>query len=118
MVVASLPAELVFPAFDAVPANHAVGARPVHFEWNYTTFRNIVFLCVAGVVWWLARNKQRFGRGVGYAIDPAQFEYASATAYFCATAAAHRSHGGIDYRFCGPGCAERCDAQAAMWGPP
>ena len=33
-------------------------------------------------------------------------------------AAAHRAAGGVDYWFCGPGCAERFDEQAATRGPP
>jgi len=79
-----------------VPVNHVVGVRPAHFEWNYTTYLNIVFLGVAGAVWWLARNKERFGGGVGYAIDPvcgmqvrtadtpARAELDGSTVYFCA----------------------------------
>ena len=174
MVVAGLATELIFRAFGAVPVNHAVGIKPAHFEWNYTTFLNIVFLSMAGVVWWLARNKQRFGGGVGYAIDPvcgmqvrtadapARVERNGTTVYFCADrchqrfvadpdrfggkgpeptttvdvradavidpmcamtvdpdlAAAHRSRGGVDYWFCGLGCAERFDAQAATTVPP
>ncbi len=65
MVIAGLATELIFRAFGAVPANHAVGVAPAHFSWNYTTFLNLVFLVVAGAVWWLARNRARFGGGVG-----------------------------------------------------
>jgi len=174
MVIAGLATEYIFRAFGAVPVNHAVGVQPAHFEWNYTTFLNIVFLGVAGAVWWLARNKERFGGGVGYAIDPvcgmqvrtadapAHVEHDGATVYFCADrcrgrfvadpdrftragpeptttddvpvdtvvdpmcgmtvdpehAAAHRSRDGIDYWFCGVGCAEQFDARAATPGPP
>ncbi len=183
MVIAGLATELIFRAFGAVPVNHAVGVKPAHFEWNYTTFLNLVFLVVGGVVWWLAKNKARFGGGVGYAIDPvcgmqvrtadapAQVVHDGATVHFCsdrcrqrfvadperftspggvpegmdrspqpvhmvmkpsgavgpggsvvdpvcgmtvdpATAAAHRIRDGVDYWFCGSGCAERFDEQA------
>jgi YHS domain-containing protein len=157
MVVAELATELIVQAFDDEPVIHPVGVRPAHIERNDTSFLKIVFLCVPGVVWWLARNKQRFGGGVGYAIDsvsgiqgptadaPALVEYDGTTVYFCADrcrqrfvadpdrftrsgpqsaapdvvtvdadpmcamtvdpdhAAAHRSRGGVDYWFCGPG---------------
>ena len=174
MVIAGLATELIFRAFGAVPVNHAVGVKPAHFEWNYTTYLNIVFLGVAGAVWWLARNKERFGGGRGYAIDPvcgmqvrtadapARAEHNGSTVYFCADrcqqrfvaepdrftragqqsaakggatvdaavdpmcavmvdpdhAGAHRSRGGVDYWFCGLGCAERFDALAATTDQP
>jgi YHS domain-containing protein len=96
MVVAGLVTELIFRAFGAVPVNRAVATEPAHVGWNYTTYLNLVFLAVAGVVWWLARNKARFGGGSGYAIDPVcgmqvRTEHAPArlvrhgtTFYFCA----------------------------------
>ena len=40
------------------------------FQWNYTSYLNIIFLVVAGGVWWLAKNRSRFGGGIDYAIDP------------------------------------------------
>lgn len=70
MVVAGLVTEGIFRAAGAVPANHAVGVRSAGFSWNYTTWLNLLFLGVAGAVWWLARNRARFGGGQGYAIDP------------------------------------------------
>ncbi|HEY4928153.1 MAG TPA: permease [Acidimicrobiales bacterium] len=96
MVVAGLVTELTFRAFGEVPVNRAVATEPAHVGWNYTTYLNLVFLAVAGVVWWLARNKARFGGGDGYAIDPVcgmqvRTEHAPArlvrdgtTFYFCA----------------------------------
>ena len=63
MVIAGLATELIFRAFGAVPANRAVDVAPSGFEWNYTTYLNLVFLVVAGAVWWLARNRARFGGG-------------------------------------------------------
>jgi hypothetical protein len=185
MVTAGLITELVFRAFGAVPVNRAVGGRPAHFAWNYTTFLDLVFLGVAGAVWWLARHKDRFGGGVGYAVDPvcgmqvrtadapARIVHDGADVYFCAdrcrerfagdpgrfsvpgaaddgagpasepvryarvptvvgapavrvtavdpvcgmavdpeSAAAHRERDGVDFWFCGRGCADRFDGQA------
>ena len=102
MVVAGLATELIFGAFGAVPVNHAVGIKPAHFEWNYTTFLNLVFLGVAGAVWWLAHSKTRFGGGTGYAVDPvcgmqvrtadapAQVEGDGGTVYFCSDRCSRR----------------------------
>ena len=96
MVIAALVTELIFRAFGAVPVNRVVGTEPAHVGWNYTTYLNLIFLAVAGVVWWLARNTARFGGGDGYAIDPvcgmqvrkehapAQFVRDGTTFYFCA----------------------------------
>ncbi len=96
MVIAALVTESIFRAFGAVPVNRAVTTGPAHVGWNYTTYLNLIFLVVAGVVWWLARNKARFGGGDGYAIDPvcgmqvrrehapAQVVRDGTTFYFCA----------------------------------
>lgn len=102
MVIAGLATELIFKAFGAVPANHAVGVRPAHFEWNYTAYLNLVFLVVAGCVWWLARNKARFGGGHGYAIDPVCGMQVRVT-----DAPAHAVRAGETIYFCSDRCQER-----------
>ena len=43
---------------------------PAHFSWNYTTYLNIVFLVVFGVLYWLYRNRERLGGGERYARGP------------------------------------------------
>ena len=70
MVVAGLATELLFTGLRAVPPHRSVTVAVTHFEWNYTTFLNIAFLVVAAGVWWLARNKGRFGGGESVALDP------------------------------------------------
>jgi hypothetical protein len=70
MATAGLATEGIFRLFHAVPTTRTLQVTSAHFEWNYTTFLNILFLVLAGGVWWLARNKKRFGGGTGYAIDP------------------------------------------------
>jgi len=102
MVIAGLATELIFRAFGAVPVNHAVGVAPAHFSWNYTTFLNLVFLVVAGAVWWLARNKARFGGGAGYAIDPV-----CGMQVRTADAPARVVHEGTTVTFCSDRCLER-----------
>jgi uncharacterized membrane protein YraQ (UPF0718 family)/YHS domain-containing protein len=70
MATAGLATEGIFRIFHAVPTTRSLQVTSAHFEWNYTTFLNILFLVLVVGVWWLARNKKRFGGGTGYAIDP------------------------------------------------
>jgi uncharacterized protein len=70
MVVAGLATEGIFAGFGAIPSRRTFSVANAHFSWNYTTYLNVAFLVVALGVWWLARHAQRFGGGVGYAIDP------------------------------------------------
>jgi hypothetical protein len=70
MATAGLLTEGIFRLFNAVPTTRPLQVTSAHFEWNYTTYLNIIFLLLALAVWWLARNKTRFGGGDGYAIDP------------------------------------------------
>jgi YHS domain-containing protein len=76
-----------------------------HFEWNYTTFLNFIFIGVAVAVWWMAKNKARFGGGLGYAIDPVcgmQIRIADAPASSVV--------GGKTIHFCADRCKDRFDA--------
>ena len=70
MAIAGLATEGIFAALGAVPSRRTFSVASAHFSWNYTTFLNVAFLVAAVGVWWLARSAQRFGGGVGYAIDP------------------------------------------------
>jgi len=112
MVIAGLATELIFRAFGAVPTNHAVGVQAAHFQWNYTTFLNLVFLVVAGVVWWLARNRARFGGGGDYAIDPV-----CGMQVRTSDAPAHTVHDGVTVYFCADRCRERFEADAGRYPP-
>ncbi len=70
MSVAGLATDLLFRAVGiAFPARREEIAM-TRFEWNYTTFLNILFLGVAAVVYWAYRNRERLGGGGGYAKDP------------------------------------------------
>ena len=96
MSMAGLTTEGIFRLFNAVPTTRSLTVRSAHFDWDYTTFLNIVFVAVGAAVWWLARNKSRFGGGDGYAIDPicgmqvrtadapASTVFEGRTIYFCA----------------------------------
>jgi uncharacterized membrane protein YraQ (UPF0718 family)/YHS domain-containing protein len=105
MSAAGLAVEYLFRAASIEPTKRPVVVAPTSFEWNYTTYLNIVFLLVLGILWWLARNQQRLGGGEGYAIDPVcgmQVETSNAAArserdgqvvYFCSDHCRHRFEG-------------------------
>jgi uncharacterized membrane protein YraQ (UPF0718 family) len=70
--------------------------------WNYTTILNIVALIAFGVLYWLYRNKDRFGGGAGYAKDPVcgmQIETHHAPAW--------ADHHGSRIYFCSERCRDR-----------
>ena len=173
MATAGILTEGIFRLFGALPTSRSLSVTKAHFEWNYTTYLNIVFIAVAVVVWWLARHRHEWGGGHGYAIDPvcamqvrtsdapATSAHNGVTVYFCSdrcaerfqadpdrftraatlvspmvsapehsssaidpvcgmtvepkSAAATRTHDGVDLWFCGVGCAERFDANPAAF---
>jgi len=102
MVIAGLATQGIFHAVGAVPANRTLSVESAHFEWNYTTFLNIVFLVVAAGVWWLAKNRARFGGGAGYGIDPV-----CGMQVRMIDAPGRATHDGVSYYFCSDKCLER-----------
>jgi uncharacterized protein len=102
MSAAGLITEVVFRAAGLVPASRPTVIAPTGFSWNYTTYLNIIFLAVFGLLYWLYRNRDRFGGGNGYARDPVcgmQVEISNAPAstvrdgqrvYFCSDHCAAR----------------------------
>jgi hypothetical protein len=105
MSAAGLTVEYLFRGLGIEPTERPTSVVPTTFEWNYTTFLNIVFGLVLVGLWWLARNQRRLGGGAGYAIDPVcgmQVEVAHAPAcserdgtlvYFCSDHCLHRFEG-------------------------
>jgi uncharacterized protein len=108
MSVGGLLTELIFRGAGILPtARHA---QPVStgFHWNVTTFLNLIFLVVFAVVWWLARHRERYGGGEGYAIDPVcgmQVEQAHPGATYTAA--------GVTSYFCSDGCRDSFVARSA-----
>jgi len=105
MSAAGLVTEYIFLAAGLVPEQRPVEIAPAMFEWNYTTFLNIIFLTIFGILLWLSRNQQRFGGGQGYALDPIcgmQVETAHAPA--------SAVHQGQRYYFCSDHCHDRFTA--------
>jgi len=103
MSLAGLATEFLFGFAHLVPSNaHASIVASAGLEWNYTTFLNLAFLVVFAGLFWLARNRERFGGGQGYAIDPVcgmQVE--------TATAPARAVFAGETYHFCSDHCRDR-----------
>jgi uncharacterized membrane protein YraQ (UPF0718 family)/YHS domain-containing protein len=95
MAVAGLGTEYLFAWARLVPAGRPTEIVQPSFQWNYTTYLNIVFLAVFAVLFWLYRNRERFGGGIRYAIDsvcgmqvekalaPATAGSGPQTVYFC-----------------------------------
>ena len=108
MSTAGLLTELLFRAAGLVPTMRPTTIAPAHFSWNYTTYLNLIFLVLFGVLYWLYRNRERLGAGDRYARDPVcgmQVEKAHAPA--------SRQHAGERQYFCSDHCAERFDARVA-----
>jgi uncharacterized membrane protein YraQ (UPF0718 family)/YHS domain-containing protein len=113
MSTAGLLTELLFRAAGLVPTMRPTTIAADHFSWNYTTYLNIVFLALFGVLYFLYRNRERLGAGDRYARDPVcgmQVEKAHAPA------SRPRDGGASDY-FCSDHCAERFDADHAVGRP-
>lgn len=102
MSTAGLATEAIFRAAGLVPTTRPVSIAPAHFSWNYTTYLNLFFLVVFGLLYWIYRNRERFGQGDRYARDPvcgmqveiahapASLERAGARRYFCSDRCAVR----------------------------
>jgi uncharacterized protein len=101
MSTAGLITELIFSAAGLVPTVRPVTVAPAHFSWNYTTYLNLLFLGVFGLLYWIYKNRNRFGAGDGYARDPVcgmQVETAHSPASL--------EEGGERIYFCSDRCAE------------
>ncbi|MFZ0250091.1 MAG: permease [Acidimicrobiales bacterium] len=107
MSTAGLLTELLFRAAGLVPTMRPTTIAPAHFAWNYTTYLNLIFLVLFGLLYWTYRNRVRLGGGARYARDPVcgmQVEKAQAPA---------SRQGAGAYYFCSDRCAERFDAEGA-----
>jgi hypothetical protein len=108
MTVAGFVVEELFSGLGIVPHDRSQTMIASHFSWNYTTFLNIAFLAIGGYLYWLYRNRSRFGGGVGYAIDPM-----CGMQVQTANAPATRERDGTRHYFCSDHCAERFTRETA-----
>ncbi len=70
MATAGLITEGIFRVAGLVPKTRPAQIVPSHFSWNYTSYLNIIFLALFGLLYWTYRNRARLGGGGGYALDP------------------------------------------------
>src|SRR5438445_480640 len=113
MAAAGLIVEGLFALVGGIPKYRPEKIVETTFHWNYTTFLNIAFLAVFAVLYWLYRHRDRFGGGVGYAIDPV-----CGMQVQTANAPAHTSHERRNYWFCSDRCRERFEANPARFTRP
>jgi len=105
MSVAGLATEGLFSVTHLIPKTRPVQIAPAHFSWNYTTYLNIIFLVIFGLLYWTYRNRLRLGGGSGYALDPVcgmQVQTSNAPASLL--------HDGVRVYFCSDRCAKRFEA--------
>ncbi|WP_308468491.1 permease [Rathayibacter soli] len=95
MSAAGLAVDLLFRLVRIPAVSRPVQIAPTHFQWNYTTYLNIVFIVVAILVYELYRHRARLGETQKYAKDvvcgmqverahaPATHNHDRTTYYFC-----------------------------------
>ena len=109
MSVSGLAAEYLFKAaqIDPPEITHGMVGRDV-WGFNYTTILDFVALAAFAAIYWLYRNRDRFGGGGDYAKDPVcgmQVEKAHP--------GATSRHDGVTVYFCSDHCRERYDARTS-----
>ncbi len=113
MSTAGLITEGLFTAAGLVPTVRPTTIAPAHFSWNYTTYLNLIFLALFGLLYWTYRNRDRLGGGIGYAKDPVcgmQVEIAHSPASL--------RHGQERFYFCSDHCADLFATRSAEGHPP
>jgi YHS domain-containing protein len=99
MATAGLIVEGLFALFGIIPDTRPAQIVRTGFALNYTSVLNVLFLGAFGVLYWLYRNRQRFGGGEGYANDPVCGMQVDVE-----TAPARAVVSGTTYYFCSDGC--------------
>jgi uncharacterized membrane protein YraQ (UPF0718 family)/YHS domain-containing protein len=92
----------LFSALGLVPTSRPTEIAPTTFALDYTAVLNVIFLAALSFLYYLHRNRARFGGGVGYAIDPVcgmQVE--------TATAPARTTRAGVVHHFCSDRCRDQ-----------
>lgn len=102
MSAAGLITEGVFQLLSLVPGHQATEVAPTHLGLNYTTVLNVLALAALGYLYWLHRNRARFGGDSGLTRDPV-----CGMQVRVADAPAHAEHAGQRYSFCSDRCHDR-----------
>ena len=104
MSVGGLAIDYLFAGVGIVPARRPTQIAPTSFAFNYTTILNVIFLVVFAGLYYLHRNRARFGGGAGYAIDPVCGMQVETT-----SAPERLNHQGAITYFCSDHCREKFD---------
>jgi hypothetical protein len=110
MSAAGLITEAIFRLAGLVPTTRPTQVSPAHFSWNYTTYLNLIFLALFGILYWTYRNRERLGGGEGRALDPVcgmQVETAHAPAW--------SDRDGQRWSFCSDRCKDRFEQDPARY---
>ncbi len=110
MSAAGLAVEALFSAAGLVPHARPTQVAAPHFQLNYTAALNLIALVALAAMLWLARQRQRFGGGAGYATDPVCGMQVQTT-----NAPATRRHNEQTIHFCSDRCAERFDTNPSRY---
>jgi hypothetical protein len=110
MSLAGLITEEVFNAVGWVPKTRPTVIAADALRWDYTTVLDIVALVTFAVLYWLYRNRERFGGANAYAKDPVcgmQVEIAHSPASV--------RHGRHQLYFCSEQCRDRFSREPARY---
>jgi uncharacterized membrane protein YraQ (UPF0718 family)/YHS domain-containing protein len=111
MSAAGLATEAIFRAAGIVPTTRPVQVAPVRFAWDYTTYLNLVAVCLFVALYLLYRKRDRWGGQRDTARDPTcGMQVEKATAPEVA-----RRDGAVFY-FCSDRCRQRFEESAADEG--
>src|SRR4051812_38495369 len=99
MSLAGLATEGLFQLAGLIPSELRGDIATVHFGSNYTTVLNAVALLAFGYLYYLYKNKDRYGGGTDYAKDPT-----CGMQVRKADAPARTTHAGTTHYFCCDGC--------------
>lgn len=110
MSLAGLATEELFNALGWIPATRPSVIAGDSVGWNYTTVLDVIALVAFAALYWLYRNRDRFGGGAGYAKDPV-----CGMPVQTANAPASVVHHGQRVFFCSGRCQGRFDADPGRY---
>jgi YHS domain-containing protein len=114
MAAAGLIVEGLFSVARLIPSHlRSPTIVATRFQWNYTTFLNVAFLALLALLYWLYRNRERHGGGIGYALDPV-----CGMQVRTADAPARSSYDGERFWFCSDHCRDRFDSEPVRYNQP
>ncbi len=102
MSVAGLITEGIFWLLSLTPSRQTSEIAATHVGLNYTTVLNLIAVAAFGYLYWLYRNRERFGGGDGLAKDAV-----CGMQVRTSDAPAQASHDGKTFYFCSDGCHDR-----------